>query len=277
MKIDGWKYYNHAVIPTTAPHEKVDLTPINNGSIWKIDGKPLFARWTSDFDCDAETNWWFIIREAPYSIDTLTSKSSRKDIRRALKRCNVIKINPNEYLEDLYNCYKAAYRRYKKADNFKEKNVFISDCIEDYKNGIEFWGGFDIETGILIGYMTVAVYESHVDTLTAKFWPEYMTLGVSDAIYHTILNYYLNILGKKYINGGSRNINHLTETQEYKERHFDYRKAYCRLHMAYNPKFRALIKVLCLCKRILQSFDNITFIHQINSVIKMQEFADTLK
>ena len=29
-----WKYYNHAAIPTTAPHEEVDLSPINNGSIW---------------------------------------------------------------------------------------------------------------------------------------------------------------------------------------------------------------------------------------------------
>jgi len=44
--IQGWKYYNHAMIPTTAPHENVILEPLNNGSIWKC-GKarvPLFAR-----------------------------------------------------------------------------------------------------------------------------------------------------------------------------------------------------------------------------------------
>lgn len=277
MKVDGWKYYNHAVIPTTAPHEKVDLTPINDGSIWKIDGRPLFARWTSDFDCDAETNWWFIIREAPYCIDSLSSKSSRKNIRRALRRCNVIKINPNEYVEELYNCYASAYERYKNADNFKKKDAFIFDCKEEYKKGIEYWGGFDNETGLLIGYMTVAVHPCHVDTLTAKFWPEYMTLGVSDAIYHTILDYYLNVLGKKYINGGSRNINHLTETQEYKERHFDYRKAYCRLHITYNPRIRMIIRILCLCKNLLRLLDHITFVHQINSVINMQEYADSVE
>lgn len=38
MEIDGWKYYNHAVIPTTAPHEEANMEPIDNGYIWKIGG-----------------------------------------------------------------------------------------------------------------------------------------------------------------------------------------------------------------------------------------------
>lgn len=38
MEIDGWKYYNHAAIPTTAPHEKPNMEPIDNGYIWKIGG-----------------------------------------------------------------------------------------------------------------------------------------------------------------------------------------------------------------------------------------------
>lgn len=38
MEIDGWKYYNHAAIPTTAPHEEPDLLPVKNGQVWKIGG-----------------------------------------------------------------------------------------------------------------------------------------------------------------------------------------------------------------------------------------------
>lgn len=38
MQIDGWKYYNHAAIPTTAPHEIPDISPITDGSIWKSGG-----------------------------------------------------------------------------------------------------------------------------------------------------------------------------------------------------------------------------------------------
>lgn len=38
MQIKDWKYYNHAAIPTTAPHEPVDIESVKNGSIWKIGG-----------------------------------------------------------------------------------------------------------------------------------------------------------------------------------------------------------------------------------------------
>ena len=38
MNIEGWRYYNHAAIPTTEPHERVNLRPINDMSIWKIGG-----------------------------------------------------------------------------------------------------------------------------------------------------------------------------------------------------------------------------------------------
>ena len=59
MDIKGWQYYNHAAIPNSAPNEDPDITPINDNTIWQMDGgKPLLARWTTDFDCKEKTNWW---------------------------------------------------------------------------------------------------------------------------------------------------------------------------------------------------------------------------
>ena len=60
--IKGWKYYNHAMIPATAPHKEVDTTPVKDGSIFEIKEKPILARWTSDWDCGYETNWWYVIK-----------------------------------------------------------------------------------------------------------------------------------------------------------------------------------------------------------------------
>ena len=40
--IKGWKYYNHALISTCAPHEMADLLSIKDGSIWKKLGAMLF-------------------------------------------------------------------------------------------------------------------------------------------------------------------------------------------------------------------------------------------
>lgn len=36
--IKDWKYYNHALIPKTAPHEMPDTSPLTNGSVWQIGG-----------------------------------------------------------------------------------------------------------------------------------------------------------------------------------------------------------------------------------------------
>ena len=53
MKIEGWKYYNHAAVPVCAPHEQVNLEQVKSKKIWKIDGGyPLLARCTSDYDCE---------------------------------------------------------------------------------------------------------------------------------------------------------------------------------------------------------------------------------
>ena len=38
MQVEGWKYYNHAMIPTTAPHEMPDTSLIESGAIWKAGG-----------------------------------------------------------------------------------------------------------------------------------------------------------------------------------------------------------------------------------------------
>lgn len=44
MEIKGWKYYNHAAIPTTAPHELTDISLIADGSIWKLGGGSVISK-----------------------------------------------------------------------------------------------------------------------------------------------------------------------------------------------------------------------------------------
>ncbi len=38
MQIEGWKYYNHAMIPAISPHETPAMRPVENGDIWKAGG-----------------------------------------------------------------------------------------------------------------------------------------------------------------------------------------------------------------------------------------------
>lgn len=275
MHIDGWRYYNHAMIPTCAPHEEPNLTPIKNGDIWKKTTggrKPLLARWTADFDCGEETNWWYTVRFGPFCLEEL-SRSSRKHIRQALKRCSVERISASQNLEQMYRVYRSAFEKYENADNEVEYKRFCQGCISSEKSGCEYWGGYDRQTGLLIGYMVLRPYVDYVELQTAKFVPQFLNLGISAALYCSVLDFYLNSLGKKYISSGNRSINHKTKTEEYKIRHFGYRRAYCRLHIVYSPWMELVVKMLYPFRKLLVQLDGNTRIHQVNAVLKMEEIV----
>ena len=270
-EIPGWKYYNHAAIPSTAPHEKINEEPIKNGDIWNIKGgKPLFVRYCTDWDCKEKTEWWYVIKEAPFTIEELTSKK-RKHINQSLKKCNVFMINPNDYLEDLYEVYEAAFKGYENADNKKDFKQFRINCLREFEEDVDFWGGFSCEDNKLIGYMTIKKFSDCVESCTAKYHPDYLKYRISDAIHYIVLNEYLNVQNKKYISSGSRNINHITKAQEYKIENFKFRKAYCKLHVIYKPILEIIIKIVYPFRKYIKKIDKSVIIHQIASVLEMEE------
>lgn len=273
-RIPGWKYYNHAAIPTVAPHEMPDLSPVKNGSIWNIEGKkPLLIRYTTDWDCRQDTEWWYLIREAPFDINGLSS-NSRKHIKEAFRKVRVEKIDPKEYVDALYECYHQAYLKYKRADNEDPYESFKQRCEKSVLLGLEFWAGFALNSEKLVGYLMVGPHEDWVEVYTSKFHPEYLKLRVSDALYAFVLDFYLNCQHKKYVSSGTRSINHVTNTQEYKEQHFGYRKCFCRLHVQYNPRYMLFFKVLFLFRGILSVLGRRnTLIHHVSAILQMEEIA----
>lgn len=39
MEIEGWRYYNHAAVPTCLLDESPNLQPLEDGSIWRLTAK----------------------------------------------------------------------------------------------------------------------------------------------------------------------------------------------------------------------------------------------
>ena len=268
--MSGWKYYNHAAIPTCAPHEEVDITPIKDGSIWKMNGNPLLARWTSDFDCGYETNWWYVIKHTPIVLEELTSHS-RKHIRQGLKNCDVRKIDSRIYAEELYECSYAAFKKYKNAFNESSREQFIRSA--EINTASVYWGGFEKETGKLIGYLIVKENQGFAEIVTAKFDPQYLNTHISDVLYYTTINEYLLNKGMKYVSSGQRNINHVTNTQEYKEQTLGYRKAYCKLNIKYRFPLNFVVKLLYPFRHWLEKFDNKKAVHLATAILKMEEIV----
>lgn len=272
--IKGWQYYNHAMIPSNAPHEDVDLSSIISGEIFKYrEGKekPLFATWESEWDCGSETDWWYVIREGAFSLDTL-SPSSRRNIRKALRNCRVERINPSQYVEDLWRVYNEAIQRYENYVIKKTKEDFI-DHFRRKDVEEECWAGFDNETGLMIGYAIFIVHDDWVKFDKSRYAAHYLKLRVSDAINASALEYYLNIEKKKYVSDGTRSILHKTNFQNYLMEHFGYRKAYCKLHIRYRYSMRILVNFLYPFREYLRMFDTNTEIHRINGVLFMEEIV----
>ena len=272
MDIQGWKYYNHAAIPTCAPHENADVAPIEDGSIWDLNGRPLLARWTSDFDCGYETNWWYVIKDNRFDISKLKAKR-RYETNKGKKNFVVREIVPAEHGEDIYRVAVAAYETYPKSYRPNiEHESFVAGCKKwDF---YKVYGAFSAEDDSLCGYACLRKQGSYIDFCVMKAIPAKERLGLNAAMVCRILEVHEEFLKTGgYICDGARSINHETDFQNYLEKYFGFRKAFCKLHITYNPKLKLIIKILYPIRKILLAVDKIGLIHQINSVLHMEEMV----
>lgn len=273
MKINGWRYYNHAAIPTTLPHEHPDISPIEDGSIWKLDGSPLLARWTTDFDCGYETNWWYIIKDTPFDISALKAKR-RYEINKGVKNFEAIVIDPTNYGEELYSVQIAAFSAYPpKYRPTVDKKAFM-DNVQNWKQYIVI-GAFCRESDELCGYALLRKEsDNYIGFSVLKTNPRHEKNGVNAALVEAIMREFDPLLSSGgYICDGARSINHETAFQDYLEKYFGFRKAYCRLHVEYNPKLKWLMKLLFCARKLLSKLDGIGIVHSLNSILRMEEIC----
>lgn len=272
--LNGWRYYNHAMIPTTAPHEMPDLVPLEDGSIWSADKsgrKPLLARWTSDFDCGFETEWWYCIKDTPFEMSSLKS-NTRYKINKGNRYFDVHIITPSDYSEELYEIQVEAFSAYptlyRQTVNKEQFILSINNwnCIT--------YGAFSRKDGKMCGYARCKEYDLYASLSVCKTIPSYEKYQINAAIVYTILQgYNTRIESGYYIVDGERNILHLTNYQEYLEKYFCFRKAYCKLNIRYNRWIKQAVRILYPFRKALLKIDFINIIHQTNAVLKMEEIV----
>lgn len=268
-KIQGWKYYNHALIPTCAPHEIPDIVPLQNGNIWN-NRKVLLVQYTTDFDCKDETSFWYVVKDAPFELGALDRKYLN-NIKRALGRCEARKIVPTEYGEEIWDVFQAAYQSYEGTNHKQDKDLFIKGL---QHTNLEYWGAFNRETGRMAGWMSCRNEGDCTITVSAKYHPDLQGYNrPSDVLHYAVLNYYLNECHQRYVCSGSRNINHRTHAQEYKINNWKFRKAYCTLHLIIRPGFKWVVNIVYPFRRCLRLLDNIALIHQLNSFLLLYQFS----
>lgn len=270
--MSSWKYYNHALIPTGGPHEPPMLDELSEKRIWDNYGKALFARWVEDWDCNKSTEWWYVIIDKPFDIASLKSKR-RYEINKGNKNFSVEKIDPLHYTEDIYDIAVKAFSVYpKKYRPIIEKQSFIKDIKANWQKYTVFlaWNS----EGKPSGYAYLDEKKEYADFMVLKTIPEEEKKGINAALVFSILEYYRDKLaqGKFYICDGSRAIFHDTNFQDYLIKYFNFRKAYCSLHIKYRTGVSWII-ALCKPLKSLLTNSSIKTINQLAAVIKMDEIA----
>lgn len=236
-------------------------------------GTPLLARWTTEFDCGYETTWWYVIKDRPFDIMALKSKR-RYEINKGIKNFDVKVIDPTRYEEEMYSIQVAAYSAYPEKYRPKVNKNGFTDSLANWGKYVVF-GAFYRETNEMVGY---AYFEqesdNYIDFKVLRTNPEYEKYSINAALVEKILSYLSSFLEcGGIICDGARSISHETKFQDYLEKYFGFRKAYCKLHITYNPRMKWIVKMLFPFRRVLNRLDEIGLIHQINSVLYMEELC----
>lgn len=263
------------VIPTKAAYEKITDADILEGREILSNSRALMLRYTTDFDCRNPTEWWYCLKDTPDNLDNMKS-FRRYEINKGKKRAGVKQIDPNEYIDELYYVYLKAARKYKSYGKVQKKEQYCQTIIQLSKmRNIEFWAIF-INEAKLCGYAFNYVYKDYVEYSTIKYIPEYLKDGISALLIYTMNQEYFSREGIRYIFDGERSIRHESQIQEYLEKYFDFRKAYCKLNIEYKPWMKPMVGILFPFRNILRKCNN-PQIRDILAVLDQEAIARTFR
>ena len=83
-------------------------------------------------------------------------------------------------------------------------------------------------------------------------------------------HYYLEEKNFLYVNDGARSIAHETNIQSFLVEKFKFRKAYCRLNIAYRKDIAIIVKILYPFRKIISTF-NFSIANKIVVLLKQEE------
>lgn len=235
-------------------------------------GTAILARWTTDWDCGYETNWWYVIKDTPFDINELKSKR-RYEINKGKKNFIVKRINPTDYQNEMVEVTKSAYSSWpEKYRPIVDENQF-KQGLSSWKNNIVY-GGFDNEDNRLCAYSYLTEYSEHLEFSVLRACPESEKKGINAAMVAAIVEDYNDRLGKNfYINDGARSIRHETAFQDYLEKYFGFRKAYCKLNIMYRFPLGVMVSVLYPFRNRISADGKLGSL--ISGVLKMEELSRT--
>lgn len=272
--VDGWRYYNHALLPKCAPHEVPDISQLTHNEFWKNnDGTALLARWTTDYDCSDETQWWYVVKDNQFDINILKAKR-RYEINKGKKNYRISIIDPKNYIEELIEIHVRAYEQYPIQYRPTVEREKLAKEISRWEDNTIIFGAFSVEDDSLCGFAMMIEYETYANFAMLKVCPACEKNGINAALVAGILeNYHDKLNSGYYICDGERALFHETQFQDYLEKYFGFRKAYAVLHVKFRFPLSLALTLLKPLKPIIEKSSE-SVLKKINVLLMYKELSE---
>lgn len=278
-----FEYYQHSFLPDIPEQpisEKLSFAQIQRSyeqSNRNERKSAFFASYITEFDCETSTNWWFTIKDSEYNVSFLPAKK-RYEITKARKFCRTEKIDTDDYIDEIIECYIESFSGY--PELYRPKNFNKQELRKQFEfiissKNYRLYGTFFKENKKLIGFTYVKRQGDFVRLISQKTIPCYEKYNSNAALLDCLLEDWNDELrnGTVVITNGSRSIKHQTNFNEYLEKYFGFRKAYSKLRIVYRFPLNLLIPCL---KPFINFFEksNSHFCYNIYCVLKMDSFKE---
>ena len=258
----NWRKYHGALIPLSPPHQLVSESNIEINNLVKSNNS-LFARWTSEFDCNKITPFWHVINDIPMQIEDYSAKT-RNQIRRGLKTFEIKKIDKRIIFKKGFAIYAEAFRSYDTIFDIESQKEYLKNLEGEW----EFWGVFF--QNVFVGYSQNKIFDNYCDYSTIKILPQYNKSFCFYALFFTMNKYYLVTRKLKYVTDGARSMSHKSNIQQFLISKFKFRKAYCKLEISYHPIVAIIVKLFFPIRNLFK-FGSLNFFLKIFIVLKQEE------
>ncbi len=196
MEKTNWVQWNRVLLPNKQPHEDIDVSELDNKDIWRegnVGYRALVARWTSDFDSEQETNWWYCLKDSPFDLNTLKAKY-RYEITKSQRNFDVRPFDPEKCIDEFFFVTKAAAEGYPE----KYRPQITLEYVRDYAKwkDVRFLGAFLLKdneseySGKLCGYIVLKEVKECVSLVALKVIPALQKKGVNAALMMEVFNMY---------------------------------------------------------------------------------------
>jgi len=257
-----WRPYHMALVQASAKPEPVEIGAREAKEVLKRSGTLFLRHFTRTFK--EPTDFWYVTCDE-YEFDKL-SKKTRSYIRRGYKSCIVQRVDPAWLAVNGYECYVAAFGRYRNAYPVSQGEFEKGVLMDSVGGPFDFWavfceGKLATYSKCVVGndYAAVSVLKSHPGYL--RFYPVYVLMD-------TMLKTYV-VAEHKLVTNGFRSISHDTNMQEFAEK-FGFHKVYCDLKVVYRPSVRAFVSLLMPFESVLNRFPNRNLTSRLKSVLTQE-------